>query len=130
MLHAQPVEEAHQQLVRIAEALVNVAARVPAIQPRDHDLEVCQRGWRCLRCEAERGDRVLSAGTSDEDLPFVFAVEVEEDLSAKEPLLHCKCTRHARLLVYSDEALDGSVRDVVRSQHGQRCCYADAVVSP
>ena len=107
---------------------MNVAARVSTVETRDNDLEIRQGGSRFGR-EAERGEGILSAGTSDEDLAFVFAVEVDENLPAEEAFFYLKSTGHTCLFVDGDEAFDGAVLDVVGGQDGQRCSYADTVIS-
>ena len=107
---------------------MNVTARVSAVETRDNDLEIRQGGSRFGR-ETERGEGVLSAGTSDEDLAFVLAVEVDENLPAEEAFFYLKSTGHTCLFVDGDEAFDGAVLDVVGGQDGQRCSYADTVIS-
>ena len=91
---------------------MNVTARVSAVETRDNDLEIRQGGSHFGR-EAERGEGILSASASDEDLAFVFAVEVDENLPAEEAFFYLKSAGHTRLFVDGDEAFDGAVLDVV-----------------
>ena len=92
---------------------MNVTARVSAVETRNDNLKVGQCGRCSLGREAERGEGILSAGTSDEDLAFVFAVEVDENLPAEEAFFYLKSAGHTRLFVDGDEAFDGAVLDVV-----------------
>ena len=72
--------------------------------------------------------RVLTAGATHKDLTLILAIEVQQDITRHEALLHGLRTGQAGLLIHREQALDRAMLDILRSQQGQLSGYTDAIV--
>lgn len=121
-------EQAGGRLVRIDSSLVDVVARVSALQVGDADAEEAVVGRGRNGRIAERGQRVDAAGAADEQLALVLGVEVDQVGAREHSLAQSESTREAGLLIDREERLEGSVLDRRVEQRGQRGGHADAAV--
>ena len=126
-LHAVP-QEACDGLVGIDASLVDVVARVPALQVGNVDAEEGVVLRRLFHRIPERGDGVDAAGTADEDLALVLRVEVDEVFAREHLLAQFESPRKAGLLVDRKERLDGPVLHRGVDHDGQRGGHADTAV--
>ena len=62
-----------------------------------------------LRDVVHLGERVDTAGTTDEDLPVVLGVEVNEPFGTQHTVLKFHRTGKACLLIHGEQALDSGV---------------------
>ena len=125
----ESVEVAREELISVAEADVDLTTRVTALEARDGGTEPYEILRSSLVLGLEGSDDTLTAGTADEELTFVLAVEVDEDLTGEEAWLEGEGTGHTGLFVDGEEGFDRPVFDVVRGEDGELCSTADAVVS-
>ena len=71
---------------------------------------------------------VFSSGTTHENFPFVFAIQVQQDIAGHESFFKCFCSGQTCFFVNSEQAFYRSVLDIVGSQDGEFGSYTDAVV--
>ena len=123
------VEEASENLDGVSAFLVDVVARVSALQSlyRSCEEEHTLGSSLTLECEASRC--CLATSARDEDLSFVLRVEVDEHIALHETCLHAHSTSEACLLVACEHTLQRSVLDVVAVENSQFDSASDAVVS-
>ena len=81
-----------------------------------------------LTLKGELGLGIAATGTADEDLAFVLGIEVDQVGARHKAGLHAFCTRQSSLLVAGEDALDGTVLDILRCENGQFDGTADTVV--
>ena len=77
----------------------------------------------------EGSDDTLTASAADEELTFVLAVEVDEDLTGEEARLEGEGTGHTGLFVDGEEASIGPCSMSSEARTAELCSTADAVVS-
>ena len=125
----ESVEVAREELISVAEADVDLTTRVTALEARDGGTEPYEILRSSLVLGLEGSDDTLTASAADEELTFVLAVEVDEDLTGEEARLEGEGTGHTGLFVDGEEGFDRPVFDVVRGEDSELCSTADAVVS-
>ena len=123
------VEEARENLDGVGTLLIDVVARVTALQTLDGSLEEEVAGRSLFALEGELGACGLATGARDEDLTLVLRVEVYEHVALHKSCLHAHCTSKAGLLVACEHTLQWTVLDVVAVEDGKLDGTSDAVVS-
>ena len=121
-------QHTRNDLVRVSQTVVDIVARVAALQIRDVQtvINVLLRGN--LRSVAERSDGVDTARATNEDLTLVLRVEIDQILRRQHTLAQLESTRQTGLLIDRKECLNGTVLDLGVDHHGQRSRHTDTAV--
>ena len=116
------------ELVGIAASLVNLQARVSALQSLDNNLDgsVVLVGLHFLIFEC--GCDVDTACRTDNKLAPCLRVEIEQNITVEFALGQVVGTEHTSLLVGSDESLNGSVNEGLVLHNGHYGSHTDTVV--
>ena len=122
-------EEAGEHLVGIGTTEVDVAARVTAEETAYADAGEVVVGRSGLGGIVPEGYGVHATGATDEDLIFLFGVEVEEELAGHEAFAEHVGTGHASLFVIGAEELEWTVLVGLVEHGSQGKGNACAVVS-
>ena len=72
---------------------------------------------------------VCTSGTTDENLAFVLAVEVEKIIACHESWTDCKGAGESSFLIAGEKTLNRSVLDILRSKNCERYRHTDTIVS-
>ena len=94
---------------------MDLTAGVTALESRDRGTKPGESLRSRLILGGEGSDDPLTTSTADEEFAFVFAVEVDEDLTGEEAWTKFEGPRHTCLFVDGEERFDGAVLDVIRS---------------
>ena len=105
-----------------------MVARVSALQAINSHLEKIVILWQPFAFIRESGRCSGTTRAAHEDLPLVFRVEIDEQLSLHESRLHADCASQPRFLVACKHTLKRSVLDVVSLQQRHFHSNADTVV--
>ena len=113
------VEEPGDNLDGIGTFLVDVVARVSAIQSFHGytEEEKTRRGFLTLK--AESGGGVLAACARYENLSFLLRVDVDEHIARHKTGLHAESTGQTCLLVAGEHTLYRAMSNVVAVEQGQ-----------
>ena len=122
--HQQPVH----QLVGVAQAFVDVHARMPAVQSAYGEPVAHMVGGCGFGDVAAAGRHVHPAGAADGELVVVLGVQVQQVLGVQQAALQLEGAGHAGLLVDGEERLQRGVGDVRAGQQRHDGGDADAVV--
>ena len=76
----------------------------------------------------EHGLCIFSSGAAHKDFAFVFAVEVQQDISGHETFFKSFSSGQASFFVNSEQTFDRSVFDIVGSQDSQFGGNTDTIV--
>ncbi len=73
-------------------------------------------------------ERINTAGTTNENFPFIFRVEIQQNRTGHKSRFKGKCTGQPGFFVHSYQAFERSVLNFIGSQHSQLCGNADSAV--
>ena len=76
----------------------------------------------------ESGLRILTSGATHKDLTLILAIEVQQNITRHEALLHRFRTRQASLLIYRKQALNRAMLNILRSQQGQLGSHTNTII--
>ena len=122
------LHQASHQFVGVSAALVNLEAAVSALEALDGDAHGNLAGGGLHLVVFASGGNVDATGAAYYKLAPGLTVEVEEDVALHLSLGQVVGAIHARLLVFSDKALDGTVLEGVVFHHCHDGGDAQAVV--
>ena len=94
---------------------MDLTAGVTALETRDRGTKPDKTLRSLLILGLEGRYDTLTTSTADEEFAFVFAVEVDEDLTGEEAWAKLEGPRHTRLFVDGEERFERSVLEVIRS---------------
>ena len=122
--HAQVVvavrvpEDAGEEFHGVSATFVDVVTAMTALQTFNLDFKEFAVALNRLIINGDLGHSVLSAGTTNEELAFILRIEVEEHLALHKAGFHSSGTGKAGLFVNGEEALDGTVFQLVVVENG------------
>ena len=109
---------------------MDLTTRVTALEARDRGTQPDEVLRRSLVFGLEGSDDALTSSAADEEFTFVFAVEVDEDLTGEEAWLEGESTRHTRFFVDSEEGFDRAVLDIIGGEDGELSSTTNTIICP
>ena len=85
-------------------------------------------GWNICLLISKLGYGVYSSCATDEKFPFIFRIEIQQDITVHETFFQGKCTGQPRLFVYCEQAFQRTVLDGIICQNSEFCGYSDSVI--
>ena len=122
-------EETGHDFDGVGTLLLDVVARVSAIESFDRGFEEEESLWGSIAHKLEGSDGAATTGTGDEHLTFFLRVEINEVIAGHEARLHAQCTGQLCLFVACEDTFNGTMLDVIGVENGQLDSIADTVVS-
>ena len=124
----QRKQDAGRHLVGIGTVQGDVHAGMAALQAAYLEAEGFHARGRLIFIVIETGRYVQAAGATYAQLPFLFRVQVQEDVALEDAGLEAVGARHAGFLVIGDQHLQRAVLHGRVFQGGQGQGHANAVV--
>ena len=107
---------------------MDLQAGVPAAQPLDSDAYGGIGSIGLSLLIVERGGDIDATSRTDDKLPPVLTVEVQQDVALQFAFGQVVGSEHASLFVGGDEGVDGAVLQVFSLEDGHDGGYAQSVV--
>ncbi|MNE39531.1 hypothetical protein D3C80_1334890 [compost metagenome] len=73
-------QETSQQLVGVAQAMMDIGTGVAAFQPFQGQLQRLVTGWQCFTLQRQGGDEIDPPSAAHVDFAFLFGVGVDQDI--------------------------------------------------
>ena len=124
-----PVQQAVHDLVGVAQAFVDVHARMAPVESANGQAVTGKSRRGVFQIVGALGGHIYPAGTTDGEFVVVLGVEVEHDFGLQQSAFESHGTGHASFLVNGEQGLKPRVGNVGGRQQGHDGGHTNAIVS-